>query len=247
MSIGEVLGSAASGLISSAFGAHQADKNRDFQKMMSNTAYRRAARDLEAAGLNRILALGSPATTPAGVIGSMSMPDLGATMNQAQATDQSIAESKDRQRVIDKQVDQLLAEIERVKQQTETESARTKKEGHLANMAENQQAVSDVTRRFYKIIGPAVDAFATDLGDKLKGVNVEGIIQAFIEQGISGLIGAGKGAWDSTVGPENREKAQGFLTDLYERIGKAYEYLKNIGSAQPPEKVEQEIEFIFME
>lgn len=48
-----------------------------FQREMSNTQYRRAAEDMEKAGLNRVLALGSPASSPGGASSSIQAPALG--------------------------------------------------------------------------------------------------------------------------------------------------------------------------
>lgn len=66
--LGAALGGIGGSFISGMFGARQADQMMDFQRNMANTQYQRAAKDLEAAGLNRILALGSPAATPTGAM-----------------------------------------------------------------------------------------------------------------------------------------------------------------------------------
>lgn len=67
-------GSILSGLGQSRANRQNAALARDqmaFQERMSNTAYQRAAKDLSKAGLNRILALGSPASSPGGQTAQM--------------------------------------------------------------------------------------------------------------------------------------------------------------------------------
>jgi len=83
------------------FNRQEAQKDRDFQERMAATAYQRATKDLEAAGLNRVLALGSPSPTPSGATASSSPGSVavrnsvermlqGQMLNNAKATEEKL-------------------------------------------------------------------------------------------------------------------------------------------------------------
>lgn len=127
------------------YNAKEGQKNRDFQADMSSTAYQRAADDLEAAGLNRVLAVGSPASTPGGSSASIDAPNLAgavstgiAAASAKQQIDQSKAEealirerrneSLESQALMKEQANQAMTQAQLNRASARLNSARATKE-----------------------------------------------------------------------------------------------------------------------
>lgn len=107
--LGGIIGSLGSAL----FGARQAEKQMDFQREMSNTQYQRAAKDLQMAGLNRILALGSPAGGASGA--AAPTPDFAGAVTSAKAQSSIEKVNAEQAQLLRDQQEKTRAETEKTR------------------------------------------------------------------------------------------------------------------------------------
>lgn len=85
LGVGSAVGSAGGGIISSViqgeYNKREAQRNRNWQERMSNTAMQRAVADYQKAGLSPAMMFagggGNTASTPSGSTASISKPDFG--------------------------------------------------------------------------------------------------------------------------------------------------------------------------
>jgi hypothetical protein len=137
------IGSIGSG-IASFFGAKSAQKkqlraarkeaqrNRDFQERMRNTAYQAATKDMRKAGLNPILAYRQgPASSPSGSVAQI--PDLTKAVSEAGSTAQSTFSAMQQAR-------QVMAQTKVMEQQAKKVEAEAKILGPRAELYEEATA-----------------------------------------------------------------------------------------------------------
>lgn len=110
-----------------ALSAREAQKNRDFQERMSNTAVQRRMEDMRQGGINPILAAKYDASTPAGAMANFGNPGAAGAAAFSQVGSTAA------------QVSAIGTEIEQIQSRTELNEEQARVTAFIADMADNSR------------------------------------------------------------------------------------------------------------
>lgn len=170
-----------------AFNSAEAQKNRDWQEQMSNTAHQREVKDLIAAGLNPVLSANAGASTPSGATasgysssGASGQVDTSYVGAMAQIYSQELAR-------------QTNLDIARINQKTQLETAKLGYDASLATAnisAATQKYINNATLDYQKnypqnayalgstVVHKAVDKLAGGLENLLTSKKVASFVDS---------------------------------------------------------------------
>jgi len=217
--LGSAVGDLGSTMLSGYFNKKEAKKNREFQTDMDNTRFQRAAADLEKAGLNRILSLGSPGSAPSGAVATLPDAKLGSSFQQGSSAKAQRAVASAEERLIGEKQTTEQASQDLMKEQGAAIAAKVESEINVNNanaasaltaakrgsgLAEISDAIAEVIREIRNPGPQGQKGIIPKVVEKLPGVILG-------EKGVNSARKVGKTLYETlhgTIEEQSKERQE---------------------------------------